>query len=309
MRRNEDEAKYKWVWTAEKMAIETKPGNSPHPTLPAKRVGLFVLLTICGFLIFALTMTFVPVLPVWANYAARVGFLVVFGALWWVARDGHWLNRFRPVFFAYFTAVFGLSLGFFFADRGLKLLGLTTQTPIGIAAAKFLQASLIVIGILAVAKFSGEDLASLYIRKGRLILGLSVGLVAAAALLALTMLQPAVRALGTPRLMSLAPWILLFVVSNAFMEELLFRGLFLGRYEPLIGKWLAILSTALAFTLAHMQVSYAPNVWGFLLVTFGFSIAWGWLMLKTGSLWGSVLFHAGADLLIILPIFISFGAA
>ncbi|MGA2005041.1 MAG: CPBP family intramembrane glutamic endopeptidase [Terriglobales bacterium] len=109
--------------------------------------------------------------------------------------------------------------------------------------------------------------------------------------------------------MSLAPWILLFVVSNAVMEELLFRGLFLRRYEPLIGKWLAILSTALAFTLAHMQVTYAPNLWGFLLVTFVFSIAWGWLMQKTGSLWGSVLFHAGADLLIILPIFSSLGAA
>jgi uncharacterized protein len=275
----------------------------------AMRLGLFALLTICGFLIFALTMTFVPILPVWVNYAARAGFLVVFGALWWVARDGHPLSRFRPVFFSYFTAVFGLSLGFFFADRGLKLFGLTTQTPLGIAMAKFLQASLIVIGILAVAKLCGENLASLYIRRGRLLLGLSVGLTTAAACLVLTLLQPAVKALGTARLMSLAPWILLFVVSNALMEELLFRGLFLGRYQPLIGKWLAILSTALAFTLAHMQVTYAPNLWGFLLVTLGFSIAWGWLMQKTESLWGSVLFHAGADLLIILPVFISFGAA
>jgi len=85
--------------------------------------------------------------------------------------------------------------------------------------------------------------------------------------------------------------------------------LFLGRYEPLIGKWLAILSTALAFTLAHMQVTYAPHGLGFFLfVLLGFSIAWGWLMLKTGSLWGSVLFHAGADLLIIFPVFSSFGA-
>ena len=232
----------------------------------------------------------------------------MFGLLWWVTRDGQQLSRFRPVYFAYFTAVLGLSLGFFLADGGLKFLGLTTQTPAGIAVAKFLQASLIVIGILAVARLCGEDLASLYIRRGRLILGLSVGLITAAACLVLTLLQPAVRALGTARLISLAPWILLFVVPNAFMEELLFRGLFLGRYEPLIGKWLAILSTALAFTLAHMQVTYAPNLWGFLLVTLGFSIAWGWLMQKTGSLWGSVLFHAGADLLIILPIFSSFGA-
>jgi hypothetical protein len=244
----------------------------------------------------------------WGNYAARAGFLITFGALWWIARAGRPLSRFRPVFFAYFTSVLALSLGFFFADPGLKLIGLTTQTPIGVAVAKFLQASLIVIGILVVAGLCGEDLASLYIRKGRLMLGLSMGLVTAAALLVLSILQPAVRALGTAKLMSLAPWILLFVVSNAFMEELLFRGLFLGRYEPLMGKWLAILSTALAFTLAHMQVTYAPNMWGFLLVTLCLSIAWAWLMQKTGSLWGSVLFHAGADLLIILPIFSSFGA-
>ena len=53
------------------------------------RLGLFVLLAVCGFLIFALTMTFVAILPVWAHYVARGGFLVVFGTLWWVARDGH----------------------------------------------------------------------------------------------------------------------------------------------------------------------------------------------------------------------------
>ena len=272
------------------------------------RLGLFVLMTICGFLVFAITMTFAPVFPLWGNYTARTGLLVLFAALWWVARDGHRLSRFRPVFFSYFTTVLGLSLGFFFADTGLRLFGLTTQTPIGVAVAKLLQALLIVIGILVVARLCGEDLASLYIRKGRLKLGLSVGLSTAAALLVLSMLQPAIRALGMARLMSLAPCILLFVISNAFMEELLFRGLFLGRYEALMGKWLAILSTALAFTLAHMQVNYAPNLWGFLLVTLGLSIAWGWLMQKTGSLWGSALFHAGADLLIILPIFSSLGA-
>ncbi len=273
------------------------------------RLRVFAILTTCGFLIFAFTMTFVPLMPAWANYATRAGLLVVLGALWWVARDGYRLSRFRPVFFAYFTAVVGLSLGFFLADPGLKLLGLTTQTPIGIAVAKLLQASLIVIGILAVARICGESSASLYIRKGRLILGLSVGVITAAALLVLSLLQPAVRALGSAKFMSLAPWILLFVVSNAFMEELLFRGLFLGRYEPLIGRWPAVLSTGLAFTLAHMQVTYAPALLVFLVVTFGFSIAWGWLMQKTESLWGSVVFHAGADLLIILPIFSSLGAA
>jgi membrane protease YdiL (CAAX protease family) len=173
--------------------------------------------------------------------------------------------------------------------------------------AKFMQAALIVIGILAVTKLSGQNLASLYLRKGRLILGLGVGFVGAGAFLVL-MHATAFLALGATKLLSLAPWIALFVLSNAFMEELLFRGLFLGRYEPLIGKWLTIFSTALAFTLAHMQVTYAPDMVSFLLVTFVLSIIWAWLMQKTKSVWGSTVFHAGADLLIILPIFSSLGA-
>jgi membrane protease YdiL (CAAX protease family) len=272
------------------------------------KLGLFALLTICGFLIFALTLTFVPVMPMWSNYAVRAGFLVIFGALWWIARGEHKLSRFRPVFFAYFTAVLGLSLGYVFGDWGLKLFGLTMQTPAGIAVGKFSQASLIVIGILATTRLCKENLASLQIRKGRLLLGLGVGLIGAAACLVLTLQQPAIRALGTTKLSALAPWILLFVISNGFMEELVFRGLFLGRYEPLIGKWPAIFSTALAFTLAHMQVQYTPDVITFLVVLLGLSVAWGWLMQKTRSLWGSAVFHVGADLLIILPIFKGFGA-
>jgi uncharacterized protein len=136
-----------------------------------------------------------------------------------------------------------------------------------------------------------------------------VGLISFAACAVLAFQQPAVRDLGIVKLVPIVPWILLFVASNALMEELVFRGLFLGRYEPLVGKWLAILSTALAFALAHMQVSYAPDILAFLVVTFVPAIAWGWLMHKTGSLWGSALFHAGADLLIIVPIFKTLGAA
>jgi membrane protease YdiL (CAAX protease family) len=272
------------------------------------RLGLFALLTTCGFIVFALTMTFAPLFPTWANFTIRIVLLAILGALWRAARNGSRLSRFRPIFFAYFTAVFGLSLGFVFTDRGLALLGLTTQTPIGVAAAKLLQSSLTVIGILAVSKLSGQTLASLYIRKGRLLLSLGVGLVAAGALGFLSLHQPAVTALSAARLGSLAPMIAIFVLSNAFMEELLFRGLFLGRYEALVGKWLAIFSTAIAFTLAHMQVTYAPQMLVFLLATFALSICWGWLTQKTGNLWGSTLFHAGADLLIIIPIFTGLGA-
>lgn len=267
----------------------------------------FAILTICAFAVFALTMTFAPLLPVWGNHIARGGLLILFGALWLVAR-GVKLRPYRPVFFAYFTVTAALSLGYYLADPGLALLRLTTQTPMGVAAAKAIQATLTVIGILALALIAREDLGSLYLRKGRLLLGLGVGLVAAAVCVFLALKQPAMAALGIERLMPLVPWIALFVFANAFMEELLFRGLFLGRYEPLMGKTLAIFSTALAFTLAHMQVTYAPEMGVFLAVTFVLALAWGWLMQASKSLWGSVLFHAGADVIIILPVFKSLGA-
>lgn len=272
----------------------------------AVRLGLFTLFTLCGFLIFALTMTFVPLLPAWMNYAGRCALLCVFAGLWWTARGEHSLSRFRPIFFAYFTAVFSLSLSFFLSDWGPRLFGLEMQTPEGIAVAKFSSASLIVIGILIMARLCGEDLGSLYIRKGRFGVGVGVGAVGAAACLLLALRQPGVTGVEPSKLASLAPWILLFVVANGFMEELLFRGLFLGRYHRLIGTWPAIISTALSFTLAHMQVKYAPELIPFLIVLLGLSIAWGWLMQNTRSLWGSAIFHAGADLLIILPIFKTF---
>ncbi len=272
------------------------------------RLRVFALLTACGFVVFALTMTFVPVLPPWAQYAGRLGLLAIFFGLWQTVRGEHRWSRFRPVFYAYFTAVVALSLGFLFGDWGLRLFGLTTRTPVGTAVAKCSQASVIVIAMLVTVRLSGEKFATLYLRKGRLLFGLGVGTIAAAICLLLTLEQPGISSLGASRLLSLTPWILLFITSNGFMEELLFRGLFLGRYEALIGGWPAILSTALAFTLAHMQVRYAPDVIVFMIVLLGLSITWGWLMRKTNSLWGSMVFHAGADLLIILPIFKEFSA-
>ncbi len=274
----------------------------------AARFGLFTLFTLCGFLIFALTITFVPLLPAWINYAGRFALLFIFAGLWWTARGEHSWSRFRPIFFVYFTTVFSLSLGFFLGDWGPWLFGLNLQTPEGIAVAKFSSASLIVMGVLVTGRICGESWESLYIRKGRLGLGMSVGGVGAAACLLLALRQPAVSSLGPSKLAAHAPWNLLFVLANGFMEELLFRGLFLGRYEPLIGTWPAIVSTALSFTLAHMQVKYAPQLIPFFVVLLGLSIAWGWLMQKSRNLWGSAVFHAGADLLIIIPIFKTFSA-
>jgi membrane protease YdiL (CAAX protease family) len=55
----------------------------------------------------------------------------------------------------------------------------------------------------------------------------------------------------------------------------------------------------------HTQVTYAPEMLQFLALVIVLSLAWGYLIQKTDSLWGAVLFHAAGDCLIIFPAFAS----
>jgi membrane protease YdiL (CAAX protease family) len=134
-----------------------------------------------------------------------------------------------------------------------------------------------------------------------------VGIVSFAAFAVLFLLQARDQGIAADRLLAYAPWILLFVFANAFMEELHFRGLLLKPFERLLGRHPANLCIALFFTLAHAPVQYAPNILWFLAILLVLALAWGYVIQKTESLWGSVLFHAGADLMIIVGIFETYG--
>jgi membrane protease YdiL (CAAX protease family) len=123
----------------------------------------------------------------------------------------------------------------------------------------------------------------------------------------LSVLQAREQNVPGDRLVAYAPWILLFVFCNAFMEELHFRGLLLKPFERLLGRNAANLCIALFFTLAHAPVQYTPDIVSFLAILLVLALAWGYVIQKTESLWGSVLFHAGADLMIIVGIFETYG--
>lgn len=277
------------------------------------KLAYTVLLTIFGLAVFGVTMTFASVLPAWAHYTVRGGLLVLFGGLWLAARGGGAFSKLRPIFFAYFAVTFGLTLAYYAGDPLLAALHHNASTAMDSAIQKFVQAALIVISVAALTILSGQSLGSLHIRKGRLLLGLSLGLLGMAVFIGLTFvpggpfLKAASTAGGLGKMMTIVPWVTLFVLSNAFMEELLFRGILLERYEALTGKWLALFSTTIVFALAHVQVNYAANVLGFVAFVFVLGLLWGLLMQKSKSIWGSVLFHAGADVAIILPIYQSMG--
>ena len=98
---------------------------------------------------------------------------------------------------------------------------------------------------------------------------------------------------------------MLFLISNGIMEELLYRGLFLRKYEPFLGKGLSNFLTAAVFTVMHTQVTYPADMIQFMVIVLILSLVWGYLIQKTDSLWGAVLFHAAGDCLVIFAAYAS----
>jgi membrane protease YdiL (CAAX protease family) len=211
----------------------------------------------------------------------------------------HW----RKLTVGLLAASTGFLVSWFLSDPILEALGVGTDSPSGIALTKFLESTLIVAPILVVAKIGGLTRSDLFLQWGKRKVWLIIGIASFLTCALLFIVQ------GGDQALAWAPWALVFVLSNGFMEELHFRGLLLRPFESLIGRNGANLCIALFFTLAHVGVTYTPEIAPFLAVLIVLALVWGYVIQKTDALWGSVLFHAGADLLIVVGIFQTYGAS
>lgn len=271
-----------------------------------KSAGAFALLFVVGMLVFFVGGYWAGI-PHGFRTAAKITLpcLLLFAAI--ACGRTQSLRHWRSVWLAFFAASCAFLVAWWVSDPLMKLFGLTTDSVPGVAFMKLFDTLPIVVTILLVARWGGVQPADLFLQKGKVKAWLVVGIASFAAFTALFLLQARDQGIPADRLVAYAPWILLFVFANAFMEELHFRGLLLKPFERLLGRHSANLCIALFFTLAHAPVQYTPDILGFLAILFVLALAWGYVIQKTESLWGSVLFHAGADLLIIVGIFGTYG--
>jgi len=277
-------------------------GSSPPGWL--KRSGVFLLFFVVQTMVFAI-ITFSPYLSKNTLLYFHGGLAATLLVVAFFLRRSERGKQYWPVCYVFFVAGAAVLLSTLFSDNLLGLFGLTVTTPQGIAVAKFSESILRVVPILALMPIMGLDWRSLYLNKGRIGIWLTVGIAAFMIFPVIAYFPLASQEGVLNKLLSLSPWIVLFVLSNGFMEELLFRGLFLKRYEPFLGKGLSNLLTAIVFTLMHTQVTYAPQMLQFLLIALTLSLVWGYLIQKTDSLWGAALFHAAGDCLIIFAAYAS----
>jgi len=262
----------------------------------------FILILLTGLAVILLNMTFAGKISGIALMSVRLSLVALFSIAWYFFRQKENLDIARlAITFAIVNLAFFV-VSFFTT----QLWGLDLGTARGIALIKFsdgLVISVVLTGCLFVAGFKPHNL---FIKRGRLLLGLATGTGTFLIFGALSFLS-AESPIELSFIKDNIGWVLLFVFSNAIMEELLFRGIFIEPLDNLLTPIGTVVVTSIIFSAAHLQVSYTPDILVFAIITFVLGLIWAWLIRYTNSIIASVMFHAGADLMIIFPIYQSLG--
>jgi len=273
------------------LGLEEKPGAITKNF--RFRLGLYALFLLCGFLVFAVS-SLSPDLSIGTATVPLVFFLTTIAL--------HRNVRFK-IYWEVFFAFFVFSLVWF--ARHLILDSASVHpfyaTLNGNVVAQLIDTTVVIIPIILFTTASRSRLSSIFLKKGNLKLGSVVGLTVLAIfyLLSAVVAIP-VAGMSPSRFLFLTPFLLVLALTNGFKEELWFRGLFLNKYEPLLGVRLSNFLQAPIFAASVVEAEFSSILIGIVIVSFFLGLGLGYLMRKTGSIFGSSLCEAGS----VIPIFL-----
>jgi hypothetical protein len=271
-----------------------------------ERILLALLFVAIGAFIMIVFSPWKPLLGRVNDYLGRISLIILLSGTVLLVRRSRRFEKYWQVFYGLLVLTVAVSLDWIIGIYLIDYVGVHDNTPTGWALQKLNECVVIVSVVIILTKMSRSTLGSIYIQKGNLKLGLIIGLtafiLAAAGSIPMATLFNA-QDLSLARIIPWIPWILIFVLANATMEEIMFRGLFLRKLEPFYGKFISNFMVAFVFTVMHGAANYTSDQYIFLAILFPLALAWGYVMQKTDGVWGSILFHAGMDIPIILGIF------
>ena len=263
------------------------------------RLILFIIFFICGISIFLFGFNFISTFPTNSSTTYRIIISVFFLALTVFIYFIKSLRNYWRVSLAFFIASLGMLLNWVISDLPVRFLyNSITITEGQWMLDKFSQFIAIVIPVLVLTLAFGDKLSSLYIQKGRFKLWILIGLSTFVFFISIGLIL-ALQKNNLQKILSILPWLFAFSALNALMEELWFRGLFLKKFEPFLGNHLSIFLTSLIFSIPHIFARYLSGIEMsliFFLTVFSLGMASGYIIYKTKSIWGAVIFHMGYDL-------------
>lgn len=271
------------------------------------RYILFVLFLICGISLPSLSGLLIfpfSMVPSELVIAYTIALSLIFLAIAIFLHSRQSLKAYWQILFSFFVASLALFLDF--------IVNVPADSMNGFLLDMLVSASIVVSVIILFTKISGNSLGSIFLKKGNIKLGIIIGFIGfflfaiSAIPVAEFMFQG--QNLSLDKVIAWLPWIIPIVLLNGVREELLYRGLFLKKYEVKLGPTTSNLLQAIIFSLSHSVAglglnTYTPFIWALVIFTFALGLAWGYIMQRTDSIIGSVLFHAGTDIPVFIGIF------
>lgn len=266
------------------------------------KTNKFITFLLTFIVMLAVCMTLFSLKPGIIKLIIRIIMIAVFFTSW------RWFNKrdmteLKNLAFAFMV----LNLAFLIVSVfTTKFWGLDMETTKGLALSKFSDSAIITVVLISSFLIAGYGLKNIYLTRGKLITGIIIGIVFFLVFGYLALTNPQQKP-GPGFLEKNWVWIFVFVFSNGFMEELVFRGIFLDKLNLLFNHHLSIFMTSVCFAVPHIMVQYQPNVLMFAGICFVLGMICGYTMHITRSIIAPTLIHAGADLMIIVPIFATYG--
>lgn len=286
--------------------VEKRPLQSNR----LKQFTLFVLFLFCSLAILVFGSNYFEIFPTNKNLTYNIIVSVVFLVAALLLKLNEPWKKYWHIAFAFFIASVAFPITLVFngwTNSVLIWFKVTATSAQGMAIAKLSEMLLIVVPIVVLTKLSGADLGSIYLKRGNLKLGLGLGVIVFFNFVTSAFLFFAERFTNIDRLVAAILWGLVFSFANGFMEELWLRGIFLKRFEPVLGVSSSIFLTSIVFALMHGGAVYlVPVALPFMVAnTFTLGLGCGYLMMKSDSIWGATLIHAAADFFLFIAVLAS----
>jgi membrane protease YdiL (CAAX protease family) len=235
---------------------------------------------------------------------------VFFGLAYYLIHRSSSLRRFSNIAYAFFVFALVISVRHLVLDSS-SVNGLLSSLN-GLVVYQMIDTSVVFAPVILLVLANGGTLGSLFLQKGNLRLGLGIAVPVFLVLLIVSfVIEQAVapsfgvKGVGLPFVLSLAPYLSIVALLNGPKEELLYRGLFLQRYDAFLPPRSTNLLSTIVFALSVVEPEYFAQLVGAVLVALVGGLLFVRLMRRTNSLIASGICEGASTIPIYLIVILT----